>query len=478
MTLKAFSAIIFAVLLSLPAYAQNNGAPDEHLHQTSKTSAWTCSMHPHIHLPKPGKCPICHMDLIPLEMDSADDTGEDTPGVKLTERAASLMEIRTSKVERRMVSRSVRLVGKIDYDETRVKHITAWVPGRIERMFVDYTGIEVRANDHMVSIYSPELVSSQEELVQAARALGRIDSGSEMVKRSSKRSLQAAREKLKLLGLNAAQVAQIERRGKAEDTVTVYSPIGGTVVQKNANEGMYVQTGSRIYTIADLSHLWLNLDAYESDLPWIGFGQEVEFSAEAAPGDVFSGVVSFVQPILDERTRTIKVRVNVDNKDERLKPGMFVTAKIKAQINSEGKLITASYAGKYLCPMHPEVVTDSAGSCPVCGMDLVKAEKLPFVGTSHQHNAKAPVVVPASAPLITGTRAVVYVKDPHQMVFKGREVVLGPRADEYYLVKSGLNEGELVVTNGAFKLDADLQIKGASSMMNPDGGKISGGHQH
>ena len=350
---------------------------------------WTCSMHPQIKLAKAGKCPICGMDLIPVEPTS-DQRGEETPSLTLSDRASKLMEVKTTVVKRKWAERSVRLVGKIDYDETRVKHITAWVPGRIDRMFVDYTGIEVKQNDHMVSLFSPELVSAQEELIQAARSVGRIKGGSEMVKRSSARSLEAARSKLQLLGLTASQVRQIEKRGQATDSVTVYSPMGGTVVEKHVNQGVYVQTGTKIYTIADLSHLWLTLDAYESDMPWIAYGQQVEFLTEALPGETFSGVVSFVHPILDEKTRTVKVRVNVDNKSEQLKPGMFVTAIIKAQVDSDGRVLATSYSGKFVCPMHPEVVTESKGSCPVCGMDLVNAESLPFVQKSHKHKPEAP----------------------------------------------------------------------------------------
>lgn len=488
--MKAILALVVTCTLVRPFLA--NAQHEDHQHnmeaaqdhsthaqqqETKEEIVWTCSMHPQIRLLKPGKCPLCHMDLIPVETNSANDSDTGAPSLMLSERASILMGISTSIVERKWVERPVRLVGKIDYDETRVKHITAWVPGRIERMFVDYTGIEVRENDHMVSLYSPELVSAQEELIQAARSLRRIKDGSDIVKRSTRRSLQAAREKLKLLGLKSSQVSQIEKRGKAEDRVIVFAPMVGTVVQKHVNEGMYVQTGTRIYTIADLAHLWLNLDAYESDLPWIKYGQDVEFSAEALPGEVFKGIVSFVQPMLDEKTRTIKVRVNVDNQSERLKPGMFVTATVKSRIDSEGEVLSASYEDKYVCPMHPEIVTESKGSCPVCGMNLVQAETLPFVAKAH-HHSKAPVVIPASAPLITGKRAVVYVKHPEKSHYEGRDVILGPRAGEYYLVKSGLSEGELVVTNGAFKLDADLQIRGSKSMMNPSGGIPTTGHQH
>ena len=244
--------------------------------------------------------------------------------ILLSEAAKRLGQLETALVERKWVEREVRLVGKIDYDETRLKHITAWVPGRVDRLYVNYTGIRVNKGDHMVSLYSPELLSAQEELIQASRSLDRLrGSTSTIVKRSSERSVQAARDKLRLLGLTSTQVGQIEKREQADEQVTIYAPIGGVVVDKQINAGMYVNTGTEIYTIADLSHLWLYLDAYESDLSWIRYGQPVAFQAEAFPGEEFHGVVSFVQPFLDERTRTVRVRVNVENPDLRLKPGLF-----------------------------------------------------------------------------------------------------------------------------------------------------------
>lgn len=416
------------------------------------------------------------------EHQSAQPGAMDEPGrpaLKLSNTAKKLLELETAVVERRWVARQVRLVGKIDYDETRLKHITAWVPGRIDRLYVNYTGISVSERDHMVSLYSPELFSAQEELVQTVRSLDRLNnSASSLVRRSSERSAKSAREKLRLLGLTQAQIRRIEESRQADEHVTIYAPMGGVVVEKHVNEGMYVNTGTKIYTIADLTHLWIYLDAYESDLPWIRYGQAVVFQAEAFPGQEFHGIVSFVQPFLDEQTRTVRVRVNVENHDLKLKPGLFVTATINARVSATGEVVGPSYAGKYIGPMHPEVVRQKPGRCPICGMPLVRADTLPFVGPARQNGAQPPLVIPASAPLITGRRAIVYVQQPDTSQYEGRQVVLGPRAGAYYTVKEGLQEGERVVTNGSFKIDADLQIRGKPSMMSPHGGKPAGGHAH
>ncbi len=407
--------------------------------------------------------------------------GPETAGQELllSDAAKRLIQLETALVERKWVEREVRLVGKIDYDETRLKHITAWVPGRVDRLYVNYTGIRVNKGDHMVSLYSPELLSAQEELIQTTRSLDRLrGSASTIVKRSSERSVQAARAKLRLLGLTSIQVDQIEKQGQADEHVTIYAPMGGIVVEKQINAGMYVNTGTEIYTIADLSHLWLSLDAYESDLSWIRYGQAVAFRAEAFPGEEFHGVVSFVHPFLDAGTRTVRVRVNVENPDLRLKPGLFVTATIKAQISDRGTVIGPSYTGQYICPMHPEVIREAAGSCPICGMPLVLADNFPLVGHNHEHEAGPPLVIPASAPLITGKRAIVYVQQTGTGAYEGRTITLGPRAGDYYLVREGLHEGERVVSSGSFKIDADLQIQGKRSMMNPHGGQAGGAHRH
>jgi Cu(I)/Ag(I) efflux system membrane fusion protein len=441
-----------------------------------RNGSWTCSMHPQIRQPKPGKCPICFMDLIPVGAGQADIGPRE---ISFSQDAIKLMEIATAPAERKFVTAEIRMVGKVDYDETRVKNITAWVAGRIDRLYVDFTGITVNKGDHMVELYSPELISAQAELLAALQAAAGIKpESSDLMKSTTSATLEAAREKLRLLGLGKDQVDRIESSGKTLTHITIYSPMGGIVIQKHATEGTYVSTGTPIYTVADLSRLWVKLDAYESDLVWIRYGQEAEFTTEAYPGEVFKGRISFIDPILNDKTRTVKVRVEVDNLHSKLKPEMFVRAIVRSGLAKGGKVMAPEMAGKWICPMHPSVVKAQAGSCDICGMDLVTTESLGYVKADIPE--QGPLVIPASAPLITGNRAVVYVRLPNteKPTFQGREVVLGPRAGDYYIVQSGLTEGEIVVTNGNFKIDSALQIQAKPSMMSPEGGAAPMEHQH
>jgi len=464
-------AVAFAAGYLVSSFSQDKSISLEGQYAGQQTAVqeptwWTCSMHPTIRQPKPGKCPICFMDLIPV---SSAEAGIGPRQISFSKEAIKLMEIQTTPVERKFVTAEIRMVGKIDYDETRVKHITAWVPGRIDRLYVDFTGTQVSKGDHMVYLYSPELLSAQAELIQAVRAVENFKAGSsELMKRSILATLEAARDKLRLLGLTAEQIEQIEKTARPVDHLTIYAPIGGIVIEKHATEGVYVTTGTKIYTIADLSRLWVKLDAYESDLPWIRYGQEVEFTTEAYPGEAFTGRISFKNPVLNAKTRTVKLRVNVDNPDGKLKPEMFVRAVVRAKVAAGGMVMEPDMAGKWICPMHPSVIKVETGTCDICDMDLVKAES---IYTKIDTPNEPPLVIPASAPLITGKRAVVYVQVPgaEKPTYEGREIVLGPRAGDYYIVKSGLAEGEVVVTNGNFKIDSALQIQAKPSMMSAEG---------
>ncbi len=441
--------------------------------QKEEVKWWTCSMHPQVKLPEQGLCPICNMELIPLKEQK---TKEISPReLEVSREAKALMDIQTRPVERRYAAAEIRMTGKVDYDETLVEYITSWMPGRIERLFVDYTGIPVEKGEHMLDIYSPELISAQEELLQAKRSVENITgSNSQLVRESTESTLRAAREKLRLLGLKQKQIKEVEETGKVREFITIYAPSSGIVIHKNAKEGMYVDTGTRLYTTADLSQVWVKLDAYESDLIWLRYGQKVEFTTVSYPGETFTGIISFIDPLLDPVTRTVNVRVNVPNPDGKLKPEMFVKAVVNSRVAASGKVMSKRLIGKYICSMHPSVIEDEPGDCRVCGMPLVTTESLGYISIDEEKEAE-PLIIPASAPLITGTRAVVYleVPDTNKPSYRGKEIVLGPRVGDFYIVKEGLKEGQQVVTRGNFKIDSALQIQAKPSMMMPEGGGTS-----
>ena len=463
--MKKTGIYLLLIVVAFWAGGRFGGSGGDGISQTAATATdvkaeiWTCSMHPQVRLPEPGKCPICGMDLI-LATGGDDDDDANPRELRMSRASAALAEIETAPARRRAVELEVRMVGKIEFDESQVTYITAWVGGRMDRLFVDYTGVPVRQGDHMVDLYSPELLTAQEDLLQALRTSrerpeGRFVSG----------DIVASRERLVRLGLTTGQVGEIEARGKGLDTLTIVAPASGIVVHKNGLEGMWVKEGSRIYTIADLSQLWIKFDAYESDLRWLRLGQQVEFSSEAYPSENFLGRIAFIDPVLDEKTRSVKVRANVSNEDGRLKPGMYARGRVLVELAEGGLIQNTFLQGKWVCPMHPDNVRDGAGLCDVCSMPLVTAKSLGYVDDAGETGP--PLVIPATAPLLTGTRAVVYVmtKDGDQPVFEGRVVQLGARAGNSYVVQSGLAEGERVVVKGNFKIDSELQIRAKPSMM-------------
>lgn len=413
-----FAALIVGALLGRFFYSSSNhGHAGEATLSSSDAKSpeptiWTCSMHPQIQQPEPGDCPICGMDLIALKSAANKDDGPRV--MRMSEASRALAEIQTTAVEQKFPEAKIRLVGKLDYDETREKSLTARFPARMDELFVNFTGIRVKKGEHLAKVYSPDLLTAQRELLTAWRA----DPNSSITR--------STREKLRLWDLLPEQIDAIIESGEAKDHFVLKAPIGGIVIARHVSEGDYVKTGEALFKIVDLSVLWAYLDAYESDLPWLRYGQDVTFTVESFPGEAFHGQIAFIEPLVDRKTRTIPIRVNVPNDGIRLKPGMFVRGVVQSRLTEDGRVYAPEFSGKWISPMHPEIVKDGPGSCDVCGMDLVPAEELGYV---ENETGSAPLLIPSSSVLRTGKRAVVYVEQPNadRPTFEGREIVLGAR---------------------------------------------------
>jgi Cu(I)/Ag(I) efflux system membrane fusion protein len=471
---------------------------------------YTCSMHPQVRLDRPGKCPICEMPLIP-----AGGTGlssDAAPVLTLSEHALAMAGVETTAVAYRELSRHLRAVGKVQYNEPSLATVTARVDGYAEKLFVNVTGVTIKAGDHLAEVYSPDLVVAQQELLIA------LQDG------EAGPLVETAKLKLRRWGLTEKQVDDLVDSRKATDRVTLYSPTSGTVIEKMIVENSVFKAGDVLYRIADLDTVWVYLDIYEADLAWVRFGQAVELVAEAYPGQTFTGKVTFVEPVVNEQTRTVRVPVHVENPGHTLKPGMYVSAVIRSRLGTDGRAAPTGVEGKFTCPMHPQVLADAGGACPLCGMPLEQipaaASQAPPVdqspattvaphyvcpmkcegATIYEQVGNCPVcqmrlqkvsapaqpdavaasgvlAIPVSAVLDSGTRRIVYV-ERNRGTFEPREVTLGPRTGEFFPVIRGVTHGERVVTRGGFLIDSQFQITGHPSLYYPGGLRASPEHPH
>jgi Cu(I)/Ag(I) efflux system membrane fusion protein len=433
-------------------------------------TVWTCSMHPQIRMARPGRCPICGMDLVPvLPGGAAGEAAHPSGHLALGEHARRMASVETVAVEERELFKEIRTVGRVDFDETRVKHIAARVNGRVDEVFANFPGIVVKEGDHLVNIYSPDLLASQEEYLLSLRSEKVRQAAGAVPDRSFAAS---ARERLRLWGLTEEQLDDLARTGKARTHVTYYAPLGGTIVRKDIREGQYVKEGDSLYTIADLTHVWLILEVYEYERSWVNFGQAVQVTLEGQPAAVLTGSVGFVEPVLNDATRTVQVRVILKNEGGKLLPGMYAQALIRVPILPDGTPGPTGLEGKYACPMHPYITSERPGECPVCRMPLE------LVPGRKDDAAKGPfkvLAVPAEAVLTTGWRWLVYAEErPGE--YRLVEPRLGPRAGDFYPVLSGLSPGQRVVARGNFLLDSQFQITGKPSLLYPEGAGGAAGH--
>jgi Cu(I)/Ag(I) efflux system membrane fusion protein len=383
--------------------------------------------------------------------------------LQIAEQGRVMAGVETASVERRRLSRALRAVGKVQYNETALATITSRVDGYVERLFVDYTGVQVKAGDHLVELYSPDLLLAQGELVIAMESARNRD------------TQEAIKHKMRRLGLMPEQIEEIVRTRKVPDLITLISPISGTVTEKMVVQKSAVKPGDVLYRLANLESVWVYLDIYEYELPWVHYGQEVEITTEAMPGQKFSGRVWFINPMVTEESRTVKVLVNISNEGQRLKPGMFVSAVIRSQLLADGSPAPTGLEGKFSCPMHPSVIESVAGKCRICGMELVQIPGTP--GGPVAEKDQLVLAVPASAVLDSGLRKLVYVERAKNQ-FAAVEITTGPRADDWFPVFAGLKEGDRVAVRGNFLLDSQFQISGLPSLFYEHGQVGVSGHPH
>lgn len=425
-------------------------------------SVWTCSMHPQVRLPKPGKCPICSMPLLPAPSATPTAGQGPQPMLTLSEHARAMARVETVAAERRPVTHEIRALGKVQFNEAALSVINSRVEGYVERLYVDFTGVTVRKGDHLVDIYSPDLVVAQRELLVG------LDGA------ANPSLIESSKLKLQRWGLTEAQIEDLVQRRKISERVTLFSPIDGTVIERMAVQKGMVKAGDMLYKLANLESVWVYLDIYESQLGWVQTGQTVEIETEAYPNQKFTGRTWFINPVLNEETRTVKVLVTVANPDRQLKPGMFVSTIIRVPVLATGEAAPTPLAGQFTCAMHPQVVKPQAGDCPICGMKLTQ---IPGRQAAPSEDGLKVLVVPASAVLDSGIRKLVYV-DHGNGQFMPMEVKTGARAGDFFPVLEGLKEGDRVAVRGNFLLDSQLQIQGLPSLLYSKGQAPATSHQH
>lgn len=405
---------------------------------------------------EPGRCPVCAMELV----EATADSGGDGQSVSITPAARRLIGIQTSMSKMGELNRTIRTIGTIQFDESRLSTISAYIDGRLEKLFANYVGVKVSKGDDLALIYSPQLFTAQTEFVtslQSKGSVGRFQIDSDDLS-------DVAKENLSELGMTDQQIEDLARAGKPQARIQIKSPQSGTVIEKSAVEGDYVKTGQKILRVADLSSVWLMLDLFPDDAAAIRFGQQIEAEIESKPGEVFTGRVAFIDPTVNPQTRTVQIRVEILNFDGQLRPGDYATATVIVPAVPAARIYDPALAGKYISPMHPQVIRDEPGDCPLCEMPLVKTSEL---GYSDQPLPEQRVVtVPRDAVLMAGQYAVIYIEtEPGR--FEIRRVTVGPMSKTEAVIVEGLSAGETVATGGNFLIDSQMQLAGNPSLLDP-----------
>jgi RND family efflux transporter MFP subunit len=364
-------------------------------------------MHPWYTSDKPGKAPDCGMDLVPVYEDD-----KDIKGIKINPNTVQNIGVKIEKVTHRELSKTIRTSAIVEYDETKIYNINTKFMGWIEGLFVDYTGKMVSRGEPLLDIYSPDLVSTQEEYLQAVRYRNKLrDSTIEEVRKEADLLVQSAARRLAYWNIPEQEINALEKRGTPKRAMTIFSPAGGIVTEKMVTDGQQVMAGMTLYKIADLSTVWITADIYQFELEWVRMGQTAELSLSYLPDRAFTGTITYIYPYLNAETRTAKVRIEVKNtKDFLLKPGMFVTVKIISPV------------------------------------------------------AVDTVAVPEQAIIRSGTRNIAVI-DGGGGYFEPREVKLGVSADGFVQITEGLHEMEKIVTSAQFLIDSESNLKAAIGQM-------------
>lgn len=413
----------------------------------------------------PGRCPVCEMELVPA---ASGGGSSDSKSIQVDPAARRVANIHTAAVKSIPLTRTIRAIGELNYNEGSLKTISAYVDGRLDRLYADFTGVVVSEGDHLALVYSPRLYSGQVELLLAKRARDGSQSTSlQRVVQSNRDMYESTRQRLIELGMTQEQIEQLEMAGEANSRMHLCAPISGTVIKKYATEGQYVKEGQAIYEVADLSTVWLMLELFPEDAATIRYGQKVEAEMQSLPGMTFTGRVAFVDPTVDPVKRTVGVRVVIPNDDDVLRVGDYARATIQVPLadgGSQGQIYDAELANKWISPRHPHIVESTPGKCRVCGIDLVPASQFGF--TSEPSRNGEALVVPRSAVLMAGRDSVIYVEtEPGR--FEIRNVVLGGRSGDQIVVLKGLEEGEQVAVSGNFLIDSQMQLAGNPSLIDP-----------
>ncbi len=376
---------------------------------------WYDPMHPAYTSDQPGIAPDCGMNLVPKYADEVEAMQDRPPGtVMLSAEKQQLIGVRTTEVRRAPLQRTIRTVGRVEPDETKIAHIHVKVPGWVEKVYVDFVGKLVRKGQPLFTLYSPELVSTQQEYLIARRGQKRLgESSYQDVARSADSLLRAARDRLRLWDISDEQIQQLEESGQVTRTMTIYSPINGFVTHRNLYEQAYVKPDTELYMLADLSTIWVYADIYEYEVPYVRVGQRATMQLSYFPGKSYAGRVSYIYPTLDSKTRTVRVRLDFRNPGFALKPGMFADVELKINYGTQ-------------------------------------------------------TLIPSEAVLDSGLRQIVFIAKPGGF-FEPREVQLGARLENQYIVLSGVEPGQTIVTSGNFLIDSESRLSTAA-------GGIS--HQH